>query len=131
MQKKLTLYKLGEQEYQLSEAEIPNAEPLASYEDLGEIYPTFYTTNSTYDVSCFADNSAVNTFIASNYQRSMSYDARERVGQINSERQKGEGNSQFGTRWIHSLEEKRSKKIRSTDKLPEGWIEGRKIKFED
>jgi hypothetical protein len=29
------------------------------------------------------------------------------------------------------MEEKRSKKIRSTDELPEGWIEGRKMKFDD
>lgn len=38
-------------------------------------------------------------------------------------------NSQYGTRWIHSLSEKRSKKISRTDPLPCGWIEGRKIKF--
>ena len=41
----------------------------------------------------------------------------------------GTDNSQYGTRWIHSLEEKRSKKISKGDELPEGWIEGRKIKF--
>ena len=38
-------------------------------------------------------------------------------------------NSQYGTRWIHSLEEKRSRKIKKDDPLPAGWIEGRKIKF--
>lgn len=41
----------------------------------------------------------------------------------------GEGNSQFGTRWIHSLELQISKKIKKEDPLPEGWVEGRKMKF--
>lgn len=43
--------------------------------------------------------------------------------------QQGEKNSQFGTRWIHSLIEKKSKKIKKTDPLPYNWYEGRKIKF--
>jgi len=38
-------------------------------------------------------------------------------------------NSQYGTMWIHSLEEKRSKKILKTEPIPEGWIKGRKLKF--
>lgn len=41
----------------------------------------------------------------------------------------GEKNSQYGTRWIHSLDLKISKKIKKEDSLPEGWTEGRKIKF--
>ena len=41
----------------------------------------------------------------------------------------GESNYEFGTRWIHSVEMKISKKIRKEDALPEGWNEGRKIKF--
>lgn len=40
-----------------------------------------------------------------------------------------EQNSQYGTRWIHSLELQKSKKIKKTDSLPLGWLEGRKIKF--
>jgi hypothetical protein len=43
--------------------------------------------------------------------------------------QQGEKNSQFGTRWIHSLELKTSKRIKKEDDLPFGWFEGRKIKF--
>ena len=43
--------------------------------------------------------------------------------------QQGEKNSQYGTRWIHSYTEKRSKKISKNDPLPQGWLEGRKIKF--
>lgn len=41
----------------------------------------------------------------------------------------GESNSQYGTRWIHSIEEKVSKKIPKDSPLPEGWFEGRKMKF--
>ncbi len=48
-----------------------------------------------------------------------------------SESQTGHKNSQHGTRWIHSLEKKESKKILKTDPLLEGWSEGRKLIFED
>jgi len=44
--------------------------------------------------------------------------------------QKGEKNSQYGTRWIHSMELKNSKRIRKEDPLPEGWSEGRVIDFD-
>ena len=44
--------------------------------------------------------------------------------------QKGNKNSQYGTRWIYNLDEKRSIKINRNDPLPPGWNEGRKIKFE-
>lgn len=46
-----------------------------------------------------------------------------------SESRKGSKNPQYGTRWIHSLEEKRSTRIPKDDPLPKGWLEGRKIKF--
>jgi len=45
--------------------------------------------------------------------------------------QKGKTNSNYGKRWIHSLVEKRSKCIPKNDPLPNGWIEGRKMKFVD
>ena len=41
----------------------------------------------------------------------------------------GKRNSQFGTMWIHSLDEKVSKRIKKTDPIPEGWFKGRKMKF--
>lgn len=41
----------------------------------------------------------------------------------------GNSNSQFGLRWIYNLEMKVSKKIQKDAVLPEGWEEGRKIKF--
>ena len=134
--KKLTLFKteneLGEAEYQVSEQDIPNAEPLASYDDIGELYPNIYdTSNNTYDMQAFTSNSLVQSFYATTPTRSVSDAARSMIGAANSVHQMGEGNSQFGTRWIHSVEEKRSKKIRATDEIPKGWLEGRKMKFDD
>ena len=58
-----------------------------------------------------------------------SEESKRKIGEKTSKSSKGEGNSQFGTRWIHSLELKISKKIKKEDPLPDGWIEGRKIKF--
>jgi hypothetical protein len=51
------------------------------------------------------------------------------IGEKSSQHQSGKGNSQFGKRWIHSLTEKKSKKIHKNDPLPNGWLEGRKINF--
>lgn len=50
---------------------------------------------------------------------------------IMSSLQKGKNNSQYGTRWIHSDLEKKSKRISKEDKLPENWKEGRKINFDE
>jgi hypothetical protein len=52
-----------------------------------------------------------------------------KISKANSIAQLGIKNSQFGTRWIHSLELKLSRKIKKEEPLPEGWKEGRKIKF--
>jgi group I intron endonuclease len=51
------------------------------------------------------------------------------IGSKSSEHQKGSGNSQYGKKWIYSLEEKKSIKINKNDLIPFGWLEGRKIKF--
>jgi hypothetical protein len=59
-------------------------------------------------------------------------EARDRVGRINSVKQAGSGNSQFGTCWIFSDLEKRSMKIKNEDVekyLSSGWRQGRKMKF--
>lgn len=47
-----------------------------------------------------------------------------------SEAQLGEKNSQYGTRWIHNLTEKKSIKLSKSEPLPDGWIEGRKSNFD-
>lgn len=54
---------------------------------------------------------------------------KRRFVETQSTRQTGIGNSQFGSRWIHSIDLKQSKKIRKYDPLPNGWIEGRRINF--
>jgi len=41
----------------------------------------------------------------------------------------GKNNSQYGTMWIYSLEEKISKRISKGETIPDGWLKGRKIKF--
>lgn len=63
------------------------------------------------------------------YGKSHSDETKKKISESSSLSQKGEGNSQFGTRWIYSLELKISKKIKKDEVLPEGWLEGRKLKF--
>jgi hypothetical protein len=58
-----------------------------------------------------------------------STETKQLIGTKNSKHQIGQGNSQYGTRWIHSLEFSISKKIKKHDPLPDGWSEGRKMKF--
>ena len=43
--------------------------------------------------------------------------------------QSGEGNSQHGTRWIFSIDEKRSTKIGKEVSVPDGWYVGRVLDF--
>lgn len=51
-------------------------------------------------------------------------ESKEKIGLASSLKQKGEGNSQFGTCWITNGTE--NKKIKKTDKLPKGWSYGRR-----
>ena len=57
-------------------------------------------------------------------------ETKRRIGDLSSVHQSGDGNSQHGTKWIYSLEEKISKKIRKDQTVPPCWVEGRKMKFE-
>jgi hypothetical protein len=50
---------------------------------------------------------------------------KKKIGHINSEKQKGKGNSQYGTMWITNGKD--NKKIKKTDVIPDGWNKGRKI----
>lgn len=64
--------------------------------------------------------------------KSHSEETKKLISKNSSIYQTGEGNSQFGTMWIHNLELKLSKKIKK-DELPDyeelGWLKGRKMKF--
>lgn len=56
-------------------------------------------------------------------------ETKAKIAAKNAKRQQGVGNSQYGTRWIHSVELKQSKRIKKVDPQPSGWVEGRKLKF--
>ena len=50
------------------------------------------------------------------------------IGKANSEHQKGEKNSQFGSCWIYNPELKQNKKIKKEELdswIQQGWIKGR------
>lgn len=55
-------------------------------------------------------------------------DSKKKISEKASQRT-GSKNSQFGTRWIHNLILRQSKKIKKDASLPDGWFEGRRIKF--
>jgi hypothetical protein len=59
--------------------------------------------------------------------RSHSEESKKKIGLANSQKQKGEYNSQYGTIWITNGNE--NKKIREDEKIPEGWKKGRKFKI--
>lgn len=50
---------------------------------------------------------------------------RRKYSKVVSGRQSGNGNSQFGTRWISNLVDRVSKKIGKEDDVPCGWVIGR------
>ena len=62
--------------------------------------------------------------------KSHTTETKQKISDITRFTSKGEKNSQYGTRWIHSLKLKLSKKIDKNDPLPQGWFEGRKIKWD-
>lgn len=59
---------------------------------------------------------------------SLSKEHRQKIGEANSKHQKGSGNSQYGTMWIHNSKLKKNKKISKAEEIPDGWIKGRKLK---
>lgn len=64
--------------------------------------------------------------------RRHSEESKRKIGSANSTHQRGSGNSQFGTCWIHHLAKRRSQKINIDDletSLSQGWIKGRKMKW--
>ena len=65
------------------------------------------------------------------YFNSRLYEAlRGNFSSVMSLAQSGKGNSQYGTMWIYNLDLKESKKIPKGNDIPDGWLKGRKIKFD-
>jgi hypothetical protein len=54
---------------------------------------------------------------------------KRKFSQVQSESQIGKNNTQYGTKWIHNIDLKISRKISKSDALPDGWQEGRIINF--
>lgn len=54
---------------------------------------------------------------------------RRRVSKVMSDNQSGKGNSQYGTKWIYSIELKSNRKIPKEYPVPEGWHLGRKTNW--
>jgi hypothetical protein len=50
-------------------------------------------------------------------------ETKKKIGEVNSKKQKGNGNSQFETRWIANGNE--NKKIKKEEIIPIGWKFGR------
>lgn len=54
---------------------------------------------------------------------------KERFSKRQSNHQTGNGNSQFGTMWIHNIVLKENKKLSKSEEIPLGWLKGRKINW--
>lgn len=57
-------------------------------------------------------------------------EAKRKIGKANSKHQKGKGNSQYGTKWIHHTALRKNKKIKQhqlEEYLKEGWVLGRNM----
>lgn len=63
-------------------------------------------------------------FSSRNYKK-----LKEEFAKLQSDAQAGTGNSQHGTKWIHNVALKVSKKIKRCEDIPEGWKTGRVINF--
>ena len=74
----------------------------------------------------FASGSRAPSFLGKTH----SDETKRLIGEKNSNIQSGVGNSQYGSMWIHNIELKLNRKIKKSDPVPDGWIRGRKMKFE-
>lgn len=87
-----------------------------------------YRNNLSKGVRAFYANGGVNPFKGKKH----TIETKNLIGAINSLKQQGKNNSQYGTCWIYSMKSKVSKKIKLADLdkwLNDGWNKGRKIKW--
>ena len=52
-------------------------------------------------------------------------ESKQKISVANSQKQSGDKNSQYGSRWI--TDGAKNKKIKKTDSIPKGWVLGRKF----
>lgn len=90
-----------------------------------KIYPKSYGLVKALNMMCMSSG---------NQERSMNrmYGwLKEKFSAEMSRSQKGENNSQYGKMYIYNLELKENKTIPKGDLIPDGWLKGRKISFEE
>ena len=97
--------------------------------------PDFRKRKSVEVSKCNKDRHALGLFDYSKLNwtgRRHKEETKRKIGATNSVHQQGEGNSQFGTCWVHNLAELRNTKINKNDLdayLKLGWVKGRKMKW--
>ena len=93
-----------------------------------ETYKKEFGKSVSHGLKDFRENGGICGFINKKHTEEF----KKRIGAINSIKQKGEKNSQYGTCWIYNDDLKESKKIKKEDMidfLENGWLKGRKMTF--
>jgi hypothetical protein len=78
-------------------------------------------------MKAWLENGGVPSF----FGKTHSNEAKRKIGEKAKIRQSGEKNSQYGKMWIYNLELKENKTIPKGDLIPDGWVKGRKLSFEE
>lgn len=100
----------------------------------GDIQKARMIEAGTFDAHCRKLSQALLKLYESGYvnpfkEKTHTVAAKRKIGEKNAKHQRGKGNSQYGTVWIHNELLKQSKKVKADTKVPEGWKLGRKIKW--
>lgn len=91
---------------------------------LVKIHPRSYSMIKSVNMMCCGSNRQDRSM-----NRMYSW-LKEKHSKAQSEKMKGDGNTQFGSMWIHNLDLKESKKIKKGESIPNGWLKGRVINFD-
>lgn len=84
----------------------------------------WYKTNHAF--LCMKSGSLLNK----RYFNSRLYEGlRKNFSEVMSKSSSKENNSQFGTRWVHNPELEKNKKIPKSEKISDGWLEGRRLNW--
>lgn len=86
----------------------------------------FYPMVNAFVMMCVCSNDSQHRVLNSRLFESYRIEFSKRMSSM----QTGEKNSQFGTKWYNNPELKISKKFKSGEEVPEGWVEGRVVNWE-